>query len=512
MFSEKLMLRYGLLVGICGVCVMLVSCDSSRRGDDVHDPVGTFDLEALRPKVASLCGACHAYPEPSDFPKRYWRKLVDNAYGYYRDSPREDLKKMDVPPIEDVVQYYSSQAREELGLPPPNPRLDSGGFRFRQETIPLPAEQPFAAVSHIRWWPSDDPRQRSLLVCDMASGEVQQLSFEGRNRRARLLVKLDYPDHVEPCDLDGDGYFDFVVAELGSFGPMDHNLGRVVWLRWDPTKGKYEAITLQQELGRVADVQPADLDGDGDLDLAVAEFGWRKTGRVLLLEQIASASEKVRFRMHVLDERHGSIHVPVVDMNGDGLSDLVALIAQQHETIVAYLNEGGCEFQMQQVFGAPRPSYGSSGIQLTDLDGDGDFDVLYTNGDSFDTFCLQPYHSVQWLENRGSFPFKHHPIVNLPGAYRALACDLDTDGDQDVVVCSMTGEETPHNALIWFEQKNDGAFLRHDLEYSTAQHATMEIGDFDGNGYLDFAVGHYHSAPSGGHTDWLTFWWNEGPE
>ena len=35
---------------------------------------------------------------------------------------------------------------------------------------------------------------------------------------------------------------------------------------------------------RVADVEAADFNGDGKMDLAVAAFGWRKTGQIAILE------------------------------------------------------------------------------------------------------------------------------------------------------------------------------------------------------------------------------------
>ena len=100
-------------------------------------------------------------------------------------------------------------------------------------------------------------------------------------------------------------------------------------------------ITLAGGLGRVADVQAADFDGDGDLDLVVAEFGWLETGAILLLENRTTDAEPTVFVPSTVDPRHGAIHVPVADLNGDGRPDFVALISQEHETVVAFLNAGG---------------------------------------------------------------------------------------------------------------------------------------------------------------------------
>ena len=87
----------------------------------------------------------------------------------------------------------------------------------------------------------------------------------------------------------------------------------------------------------------------------------------------------------------------------------------------------------------PIRAYGSSGIELVDLDQDGDIDVLHTNGDSFDRGA-KPYHSVQWLENTGDFPFVHHRLCEMPGALDATARDFDGDGDLDIVAVALLAE------------------------------------------------------------------------
>lgn len=135
----------------------------------------------------------------------------------------------------------------------------------------------------------------------------------------------------------------------------------------------------------MADVQAADFDGDGDLDLVVAAFGWREVGSILLLENRTRDWAAPTFVPRRIDPRVGAIHVPVADLDRDGRPDFVALISQHHETIVAFLNAGGGRFRPQVIYAAPHPGWGSSGIHLVDMDRDGDLDVLLAHGDMLPT-------------------------------------------------------------------------------------------------------------------------------
>jgi hypothetical protein len=217
----------------------------------------------------------------------------------------------------------------------------------------------------------------------------------------------------------------------------------------------------------------------------------------------------------VLDDRHGTIHVPVADLNGDGKPDFVALISQEHETIVAFLNEGGGKFRKQTLYEAPHPAWGSSGIQLVDLNGDGQLDVLYTNGDILDEpYLFKPYHSVQWLENKGGLRFEHHPLTPMYGVHRAVAADMLGSGRRDVVAVSfLPGDKFPErksrraDAIILLEQVAPGRFERHTLSSVDCDHVTCAVGDLYGTGRLDIVVGNF-SAP--GTDDPVTIWKNVG--
>ena len=57
------------------------------------------------------------------------------------------------------------------------------------------------------------------------------------------------------------------------------------------------------------------------------------------------------------------MHVPPIDLNGDGHLDFVALISQDHEVVEAFINDGTGNFNNEVIWAAPDPAYGSSGIR-----------------------------------------------------------------------------------------------------------------------------------------------------
>lgn len=480
------------------------SPDSSATGQPSSDRI-----EELRPQVAEFCGSCHALSSPSVFPKRAWRDEVKQGYDFYFDSGRTDLTP---PPFERVVAWFRDQAPDEIALPSEASGTLSDRLKFRVTTVSHDdgGADPTPAISFVRWGPVSTGAPPLILTCNMRSGEVRTTRLTADGGKSRVAGRVAHPAHAEPCDLDGDGLVDLVVAELGSFQPADHSDGKVVWLKRIGDE-EYEPVVLHEGLGRVADVQPGDFDGDGDLDLVVAEFGWRKTGHILLLENVGTPG-KLEMRPREIDGRHGTIHVPVTDLDRDGRVDFIALISQEHETVEAFLNDGAGGVDRKPIFAANEPAFGSSGIQLVDFDGDGDLDVLYTSGDMADSFYLRPHHGVRWFENRGRFPFEDHPVALMPGVHRALACDLDGDGDLDIVACSLIPpvllglpEAKDYDALLWLEQTEPGRFTRHVLEKGNCRHAALDVGDFDGDGDIDLAVGAFTDPPA---QPALSIWWN----
>ncbi len=508
--------RYWLVASAAGALALaaLGYFALARPSSASEDPLPPLPPEATSEQVHAFCGACHAYPPADSVPRSEWRRELRQAYDFFRDSRLQT----DYPPLEAVAQYYESRAPE--ALPPADIPPDAGPcpVRFRRAGHALPDAPAFPAVSNVNLAHLFDPRRLDVLVCDMRFGQVLALKPYAEPPAWQLLGKVSYPAHAEVVDLDGDGVKDVIVANLGNFTPTNEKCGSVVWLR-GTADGKFVPVTLLSGVGRVADVQAADFRGVGKLDLVVAAFGWRSTGEIIYLENQTTDWSKPKFVPHVLDDRHGTIHVPVADLNGDGKPDFVALISQEHETIVAFLNEGGGRFRKETIYAGPHPAYGSSGIQLVDMNGDGRLDVLYTNGDTLQPpYLLRPYHGVQWLENRGTFPFVHHPIAPLYGAMRAVAADFTGRGRPDVVAVSyLPAADFPEresrklDAVVLLEQTAPGTFVRHSLETVTCDHMTCVAGDLYGDGRTHLVTGNFtidrqHELPEA-----VTVWKNLGP-
>ncbi|OWK39755.1 FG-GAP repeat domain-containing protein [Fimbriiglobus ruber] len=475
-------------------------------------PLPAADIEV---RVHNFCGgSCHAYPPPDTFPRRYWRAEVERGFRFFEQSGLS----LPAPPVESVVRYFEDRAPEELPAAECPAAGRPLGVRFERVSYPGPAAPVRPAVSNVNLVrlsaPTTGAGPLEVLACDMQGGRVMLLRPADPAPAWKVLARVANPAHAEVVDLDGDGIRDILVANLGSFPPTDRRCGSVVWLR-GRADGSFTPITLLDNVGRVADVRAADFFGTGKLDLVVGVFGLHAAGEILLLENLTENWDKPRFVPRTLDARPGAIHVPVADLNGDGKPDFVALIAQEHETVVAFINEGGGSFRKQTLYRAPHPGYGSSGIQLVDLNGDGSLDVLYTNGDILDEpYLYKPYHGVQWLENKGGLLFEHHPIAPMYGAHNAVAADLTGTGRLDIVAVSfLPGDKFPDrparkaDAVVVLEQVAPGRFERHPLLTAECDAVVCAAGDLYGTGRADIVVGNFSSMT----TDHpVTIWKNLG--
>lgn len=450
----------------------------------------------LAKRVETFCGHCHAFPAPQSFAKREWAAEVAQGFRFYEGA--ENLH-LDPPPETEVVAYYEALAPESLPLPTSASVSQDNLLQLAASASEISAN----SVSHI----TQDPVSGRLWACDMRSGKLFSTAPDGKFQEKSRPIELLNPCRLTTIDWDRDGRSEFLISDLGAFFPQDHQDGSA-WF-YDPDEpAQFKSII--EGTARVSDVQPGDLDGDGDFDLVMAEFGWRRSGKVNLLWNDGTNAAPV-WRVEVLDQRHGAIDVPIVDLNQDGQLDIVVLLSQEFEMVLAYLNQGEGRFEQHPIYAAGDPSFGSSGIQLVDFDNDHDLDVIHSNGDSFDSSHVKPFHGIRWLENRGAFPFETHAIATMAGVHRAVAGDIDRDGDLDVAAVSLLPpivlkEHSGIPSALWLERTTEGKYVPHVCEVDQAQHACCLLQDADHDGDLDLVATNFRWQEESGPP--VTWWTN----
>ena len=179
-----------------------------------------------------------------------------------------------------------------------------------------------------------------------------------------------FGDAIDTADLNGDGKADFAIGS-NAMGRQDLiGLARADG-GWDQP-----SLSLVRPRSFVRDVEAADFDGDGKMDLAVAytsiEGTWR-TGVDILHGRPGGQWERKPLWME--ESREGVFAVASGDLDGDGGRDLVALTGDGRTWV--FRGDGKGAFTREKAGVPPFPG-GCRGynVELGDLDGDGDDELV----------------------------------------------------------------------------------------------------------------------------------------
>ena len=290
-------------------------------------------------------------------------------------------------------------------------------------------------------------------------------------------------------DLDGDGDLDVVMANFfGSRIGRLENLGGGVF---------GAPILVTDGVEQPGLVQMADLDEDGDLDVLLVDLyagnWWTPSQEKIAWCENLGAANFGPLQV-ITTEVDSPEAIEAADLDGDGDLDVVSS-SRLDDKVAWYENLGGGQFGPQELIS--QQPLGPTYLRVADIDGDGDLDVISAGRDHY-TNSWQDH--VAWFENLGggTFTSPHFlmlevpgpPYYDGPGRYpRALDVrDLDMDGDADVLVSFALSDE-----LGWYENEGDGTFADFTLivDYSdegqdTLRHATeVVIADLDADGSTD---------------------------
>jgi hypothetical protein len=309
-----------------------------------------------------------------------------------------------------------------------------------------------------------DPVARNRLLRNDGAGSFADATED-------LSTGAAWAYSVAAGDLDGDGDADVVLGNGGFFSmPADElllNDGDGVFA---PGSG------LPAASDHTVALALSDLDGDGDLDLVLAND--RSLANRLLLNDGAAHFTDASDRLAVRDDRTNSIAVGDVDADGD--ADLVlgnggsdGTISLQNRLL---LNDGSASLA-DGTARLPALLDDTRAVLLLDADGDADLDLYVANYFQPDELHRNDGTGVFARTLAGALPSETDPDRS------AAAGDVDEDGDIDLVVAS--GTLPNRNKLL----QNDGSgsyALRYDLLPARLEQTThVSLADVDGDADLD---------------------------
>jgi hypothetical protein len=235
-----------------------------------------------------------------------------------------------------------------------------------------------------------------------------------------------------------------------------------------PIYGQWEKFIIEANLSYPAILDVADMDDDGDLDVAATGNG---TDRVLWYENVGGTA--INWTKHLIDTYlDGAIGLAIADMDGDFDKDVVAA-GSETSKFLWYENRTGTPRIKRYI---DEHLDRANRVFVEDIDGDDDLDIVVTAD-----------NIVLWYENEGGTArnwTKHIMDTNLDGAGELDVADIDDDGDPDVVATGYSAAD-----VVWYKNNlPDTNWTKIIIDGSLRGPSCVRIADIDDDGDPDIAV------------------------
>jgi len=301
-------------------------------------------------------------------------------------------------------------------------------------------------------------------------------------------------EHVRVADFNGDGHLDVVfVAE----DTEQHNLFL------GDGKGGFTRVSERLPATSQANaVAVGDVNGDGLPDIVVGNTTEGKEG---VAQPFLWLNDRARpgwfidastSHLPAIDVQAQGI--VLADLDGDG--DLDMAIASQDPINRLLLNDGGGRFTDATDRMGPQIPTETREVHALDANGDGRLDLVFFNLTSNNRdWDKDP--QTRLLINQGNARFKDETRTRLPthrfSSWGGSVVDFNEDGHPDLVVSAIDVPGfVPLQVRAW---QNDGKGNFSDVTASVIPAATvgrswsMARGDLDGDGKQDLFIGGWQS-------------------
>lgn len=277
---------------------------------------------------------------------------------------------------------------------------------------------------------------------------------------------------------DIDGDNKIDILSANKFGE------NLTWYKNLDGQGNFGAQNIIANLGDAIHIHAADLDGDGDMDVLAVSYYFDMVVWYENLDGLGNFSSQ-KIISNIAD---GPYRVIATDIDGDGDMDVIS--GSDNSGIAWYENiDGNGNFGPTRVINAFAPNARS--IATTDIDGDGDMDVVGSTSGSA---------TVAWYENLdglGSFGPQQTITTNGLSVEPIFTIDIDGDGDIDVIAATGGADK-----VAWYENLDGlGNFGNENIivDNLLGAHAIYSV-DLDNDGDNDVI------ATGGGAFDGLVIW------
>jgi len=192
----------------------------------------------------------------------------------------------------------------------------------------------------------------------VGSGDAIQVRRSGESGFATSSLPVNSGIHVSATDINNDSFPDIIIVEAGSRS--------VKILRNSGSGQNFNTQTLQR--GSVASATPADVDGDGDIDLLFAVDDGELAvpeSKVVYQQSAGSFSAGTTLGVSPVSQLLAG------DLDGDTLPDIVAMNHAGVHQLYRGLASGGFDLQAEQIV-----SDGMRRGVLRDFNGDGSLDLI----------------------------------------------------------------------------------------------------------------------------------------